>query len=92
MCDYRGLLHTADQGADDVVLLSFGCGVGGAVIHRGRLVRGSINSAGEIGHTIVDYTDGRLCSLWTAWVRGGLLDQGPIIQQAAKILSGNLQP
>lgn len=27
-----GIAHTADQGADDVVLLSFGCGVGGAVI------------------------------------------------------------
>lgn len=76
------------KGADDVVLLSFGCGVGGAVIHRGRLVRGSINSAGEIGHTIVDYTDGRLCSCGRRGCAAAYLTKDQIIQQAAKSCPG----
>lgn len=46
----------------DTVLVTFGRGVGGAIQHNGRMLRGESNSAGEIGHVIVDYTDGRLCS------------------------------
>ena len=44
----------AGRGADPVVLLTLGTGVGGAIAVGGRLVRGSQGSAGELGHLPVD--------------------------------------
>jgi len=50
----------AGRGVDDIVCVFVGTGVGGGIINGGRLVQGSANTAGELGHiTIV--ADGRLC-------------------------------
>jgi glucokinase len=38
----------------DVVLLTLGTGVGGAVLSRGKLLRGHIGRAGHLGHMTVD--------------------------------------
>lgn len=40
----------AGRGAHDMTLLTIGTGVGGAIIHDGRLLRGGFGTAGEIGH------------------------------------------
>jgi glucokinase len=40
----------AARGRNDVVLLTLGTGVGGAVFSGGRLLRGAIGRAGHIGH------------------------------------------
>lgn len=50
----------AGQGHADLACLTLGTGVGGGLILDGRLVRGPLGSAGEIGHTLV-VGDGRLC-------------------------------
>ena len=50
----------AGKGADDMVLLTLGTGIGGGIISDGELVHGFCNNAAELGHTIV-YPDGRLC-------------------------------
>lgn len=50
----------AGRGVDDMVLITLGTGVGGAVIMGGRLQRGS-GFAGEVGHQTID-PDGMLCS------------------------------
>lgn len=39
---------------ENMVMISFGSGVGSAVISKGEIYRGKDNFAGEIGHTIVD--------------------------------------
>ena len=44
----------AARGADDVVLVTLGTGVGGGLLFDGRLVRGANGFAGEIGHMVVD--------------------------------------
>ncbi len=44
----------------DFVYVSVGTGVGGAIVREGRIERGATGTAGEIGHTIVQY-DGRFC-------------------------------
>ncbi|MGI8499499.1 MAG: ROK family protein [Gemmatimonadaceae bacterium] len=50
----------AGQGADDVVVLYIGTGVGGSVVSGGRMLTGASNSAGELGHmTLV--AGGRQC-------------------------------
>jgi len=40
----------AAMGARDVVLLTLGTGVGGAILSDGRLLRGAIGRAGHLGH------------------------------------------
>lgn len=50
----------AGVGTRDMVMLTLGTGIGGGIVLGGQLVRGHFDSAGEIGHTIVD-PDGRAC-------------------------------
>jgi glucokinase len=52
--------HGAGRGARHVVFLTMSTGVGGGLILDGRLYRGKAGSAGEIGHTIVEW-DGEPC-------------------------------
>lgn len=46
----------AAEGSQDVVMLTLGTGVGGAVISDGRLLRGHLGRAGHLGHITVNYT------------------------------------
>jgi len=43
----------AGRGVDDLVLLTLGTGIGGAIIANGKLLRGSLGMAGELGHITV---------------------------------------
>ena len=54
--------HTAGaaRGAGEAVLLTIGTGIGGGLILGGRLYRGSIGAAGELGHMVIDM-DGPRC-------------------------------
>jgi len=40
----------AGADVDDLLLVTIGTGIGGGVVHRGRLLRGASGSAAEIGH------------------------------------------
>jgi glucokinase len=56
-----GELHYGNgRDTPDFVYVSVGTGVGGAIVRDGRIYRGTTGTAGEIGHTIVQY-DGRFC-------------------------------
>ena len=44
----------AGRGADDLVLVTLGTGVGGGIVLGGRLFAGPGGMAGEIGHVVVD--------------------------------------
>lgn len=50
---YGELQAGAARGARDVVMVTLGTGVGGAVVVEGRLVDGATGMAGELGHVIV---------------------------------------
>ncbi|HEV3279456.1 MAG TPA: ROK family protein, partial [Terriglobia bacterium] len=51
----------AGAGADHMVGIFVGTGIGGGIIANGMLYEGSIGGAGEIGHTVM-LVDGPLCS------------------------------
>ncbi len=51
----------AARGADDVVMLTFGTGVGGGLILGGKPYRGASGSGAELGHVVVEL-DGRPCA------------------------------
>ena len=50
----------AGRDADDFVCVFVGTGIGSAIMRDGQIRRGATGTAGEIGHTIVQY-GGRLC-------------------------------
>ena len=54
------LRHGAGVGYKNIVALTLGTGVGGGVVIDGRVYHGSQNTAGELGHTVVE-PDGRYC-------------------------------
>ncbi|WP_239004592.1 ROK family protein [Paenibacillus tepidiphilus] len=50
----------AGRGADNLVLLTLGTGLGSGIIHNGKVLYGTTFSAGEIGHMNM-YRSGRPC-------------------------------
>ena len=50
----------AAAGASDALMLTLGTGIGGAIMIDGRLYRGALGAAGELGHMTVDL-DGPPC-------------------------------
>ncbi|HYW41673.1 MAG TPA: ROK family protein [Bryobacteraceae bacterium] len=51
----------AARGREDVLMLTLGTGVGGAVLSGGRVLRGHSGMAGHLGHVTVE-PDGALCA------------------------------
>lgn len=58
---YGEFVAGAAKGADNVLGIFPGTGIGGGLIINGRLYRGSGGNAGEVGHMIIQ-TDGPLCN------------------------------
>ena len=54
------LRHGAGVGYKSIVALTLGTGVGGGVVIDGQVYHGSQNTAGELGHTVVE-PNGRYC-------------------------------
>ncbi|HHT57768.1 ROK family protein [Herbinix luporum] len=48
-------------GNESFLCLTYGTGVGGAIIEKGEIYRGNLNSAGEFGH-IITHVGGRDCT------------------------------
>lgn len=47
-------LYGAGAGVDDLVCMFVGTGIGGGIVSGSRMLHGSSNSAGEIGHITID--------------------------------------
>ena len=54
------LRHGAGVGYKSIVALTLGTGVGGGIVIDGQVYHGSQNTAGELGHTVVE-PNGRYC-------------------------------
>ena len=48
-------LHGAGQGCNDLICLFVGTGIGGGIVSEGKVLSGSTNAAGEIGHLVIDW-------------------------------------
>jgi glucokinase len=53
-------LYGAGRGAKELLVVTVGTGIGGAIVSNGRLMRGAHGFGGEIGHIIVEQ-NGPLC-------------------------------
>jgi glucokinase len=47
--------YGAGQAFSSFIMVTLGTGVGGAILHEGKLFRGATGGAGEIGHLSIDY-------------------------------------
>ena len=85
--EYR---YGAGKGTTDMVMLTIGTGVGGAVITNSHLLRGGFGVAGELGHMRV-VPEGRLCGCG----QYGCIEQygsGTALLRAAKELAASGKP
>jgi glucokinase len=67
----------AGEGADDLLMVTLGTGIGGGIVLDGHLYRGAHGMAGEIGHFVVD-SDGIACQCgqrgcWERYASGSAL-------------------
>ncbi|GIO31440.1 MULTISPECIES: ROK family transcriptional regulator [Paenibacillus] len=78
--------HTygAAAGSKRSVLIGFGSGVGSSLIIDGDIYRGESNSAGEIGHTIVD-PGGSLCECGKRGCLQTYIAEAALLEKARKI-------
>lgn len=84
---YGEFKHGAGIGVDDMMMLTIGTGVGGAVIIGGRLFRGSYGIAAEVGHMRV-VPDGIRCGCGN---RGCLESYGSgtaLVREARALVAG----
>lgn len=47
-------LYGAGRGAEDMVMLTIGTGIGGGLVLNGELYRGATGAGAELGHTVID--------------------------------------
>jgi glucokinase len=47
-------LYGAGRGADDLVLLTIGTGIGGGLVLNGEVYRGATGAGAELGHVVID--------------------------------------
>lgn len=72
------------QPLESMVALLVGTGVGGGIIQHGMLYRGPTNSAGELGHTIVEF-NGRLCRCGSRGCLEAYLGLTGILERVAEL-------
>ncbi|HEX2028552.1 MAG TPA: ROK family protein [Nitriliruptorales bacterium] len=88
---YGELRAGAARGARDVVMLTLGTGVGGAIVVEGRLVYGAGGMAGELGHIIVA-DGGRRCPCGNRGCLEAYASGTAIGARAAELLAGSDEP
>lgn len=77
----------AAKGAQNVIGLTIGTGIGGGIILGGKLYHGSGDAAGEIGHTTIDST-GRRCKCGNYGCLEAYASGPAIAERAREALAG----
>jgi len=81
-------VHGAGQGCDDLICLFVGTGIGGGVVSGGHLLTGCSNTAGELGHMVVDL-HGPLCNCGNRGCMEALAGGWAIARSAREAVENN---
>ncbi len=81
----------AATGADSVICVTLGTGVGGGVIINGKVWRGSTSSAGELGHMTINF-DGPKCACGGKGHIESYCSSQAIIKRLKSRVGGTLTP
>ena len=90
-CALAEYLFGSYKGITNLVYLTFSTGMGGGIIANGQLLQGVTDTAGEVGHHVID-ANGPLCGCgmrgcWEAFVGGRCMAK----RIADKIRKGNIR-
>lgn len=77
--------YGAGKGSNDVLCVFIGTGLGGGIVSGGRLIAGANNSAGEIGHMIID-RNGRECSCGSRGCLESIASGWAVAKRAKEVL------
>lgn len=77
-------MYGAAKGSKRSVLIGFGSGVGSSLIIDGDIYRGESNSAGEVGHTVVD-PGGLRCDCGKKGCLQTYIAEAALIEQASRV-------
>jgi glucokinase len=80
------LVYGAGKGWDDLICLYVGTGIGGGVVSGGRMTSGCANSAGELGHMVVDM-NGPTCTCGNRGCLEALSGGWAIARRAQELIS-----
>ncbi|WP_085524441.1 ROK family transcriptional regulator [Tuberibacillus sp. Marseille-P3662] len=80
---YAERLFIKNKTSHSMVVIGFGSGVGSALMIGDQIYRGKLNSAGEIGHTIVD-PNGILCTCGNFGCLQTCIAESFLVQEASK--------
>ena len=80
------LYHGGGKGYQDMLMVTLGTGVGGAVIIDGKIIPGSNGGAGEIGHMPIVYNETEFCSCGKKGCLEQVASATGIVKEAKKIL------
>jgi len=75
------MLFGVGRGKEDLLVVTIGTGIGGAIVAGGTIVRGASGNAGEIGHIPV-VEDGPLCQCGARGCLESVVSQGAILARA----------
>lgn len=81
-------LFGAGRGCNDLLCMFVGTGIGGGVVSGGKLLTGCSNTAGEIGHIVVDM-NGPLCGCGNRGCLEALAGGRAIARHARETIAGN---
>lgn len=81
-------LHGAGKGSSDIVCLFVGTGIGSGIVSAGQMLHGFTNSAGELGHTIIQM-DGPLCTCGSRGCLEALASGWAIAKKAQQLIKEN---
>lgn len=77
----------AGQGAQSMVLITLGTGVGGGVVLNGRMVYGSGGLGGELGHVVVDPDEPSACNCGQYGCLDQIASATGIVRSAQRMLA-----
>jgi glucokinase len=83
---YGEWLYGAGKGCQDLICLFIGTGIGSGIVSGGRMLTGSSNSAGEVGHMTLDL-HGPLCGCGNKGCFEALASGSAIARRAKELIS-----
>lgn len=77
--------HGAGKGYRDLVCIFVGTGIGGGIVTNGKMITGNSNTAGEIGHMVVDL-NGPACTCGSRGCFDAIAGGGGIARRARQMV------
>ena len=80
------------QGCENMVLVTFGTGVGGGIVANGKIANGAHGAAGEIGHIVLNREETEYCTCGKRGCAEQYCSATGIVRTMKKYLNNTVEP